>query len=401
MPADPAAKKLVDGLVSGSLDDDAQRALLAKAGIPERAPGSSREYFEMNPRERIGFLEQTCDVEEYLLKPMNCPHHIQIYAALPRSYRELPLRLAEFGTVYRYEQSGELSGMTRVRGFTQDDAHLFCTHEQVRGEFRSTMEMTQFFLNSCLGLSDYRVRLSKGDPADPKYQGVAGETWRRAEEDIRAVLDEMGLPYEEALGEAAFYGPKADFLVRDCMGRQWQLGTVQLDYVLPERFGLEYTGPDNQPHRPVMIHRAPLGAMERFMGILIEHLAGAFPLWLAPEQVRVLPISEKVNDYAGRVLARLREHGFRASADLRAEKIGAKIRDAQLEKIPAMLVVGAKESENETVSFRDRALGDLGAMPLAEAIQRLQRECASRQVRHGAPPVPSLVAEEEAEDHTY
>ena len=356
----------------------------------------------MSTPERIGYLEQTCDLEEYLLKPMNCPHHIQIYAAQPRSYRELPLRLAEFGTVYRYEQSGELSGLTRVRGFTQDDAHLFCTHEQVRGEFRSTMEMTQFFLNSCLGLSDYRVRLSKSDPNDPKYQGAAGDIWRRAEDDIRSVLDEMSLPYEEAPGEAAFYGPKADFIVRDCIGRQWQLGTVQLDYVLPERFGLEYIGPDNQPHRPVMIHRAPLGSMERFMGILIEHFAGAFPLWLAPEQVRVLPISDKVAEYARQVLARLLEQGFRATLDLRAEKIGAKIRDAQLEKIPAMLVVGAKEAESQAVSYRDRVDGDLGAMPLRRGARpaRGRGEPAGRAARRQRLPPPTAV-EEETEDHTY
>jgi threonyl-tRNA synthetase len=332
---------------------------------------------------------------------MNCPHHIQIYAAQPRSYRELPLRLAEFGTVYRYEQTGELAGLTRVRGFTQDDAHLFCTHEQVRGEFRSTMEMTQFFLNSCLGLSDYRVRLSKSDPTDPKYQGAAGEIWRRAEDDIRSVLEEMSLPFEEAPGEAAFYGPKADFIVRDCIGRQWQLGTVQLDYVLPERFGLEYVGPDNQPHRPVMIHRAPLGSMERFMGILIEHFAGAFPLWLAPEQVRVLPISDKVADYSRSVLGRLLEKGLRATMDLRAEKIGAKIRDAQLEKIPAMLVVGAKEAENQAVSYRDRVDGDLGAMPLEDALSRLEAECASRRSRQAAPPPAAAAEEGGAEDHTY
>jgi threonyl-tRNA synthetase len=387
--------------------------LLAKAGIPERIPeaasheagqgrsSSPKPYFELSPTERIAYLEATCDFEEYLLKPMNCPHHIQIYAAQPRSYRELPLRLAEFGTVYRYEQSGELTGLTRVRGFTQDDAHLFCTHDQVRGEFRSTMEMTRFFLNSCLGLSDYRVRLSKGDPDDPKYQGAAGEIWRRAEEDIRSVLIEMDLPYEEASGEAAFYGPKADFIVSDCIGRQWQLGTVQLDYILPERFGLEYVGPDNQPHRPVMIHRAPLGSMERFMGILIEHFAGAFPLWLAPEQVRVLAISDKVADYAQRVLARLAEKGFRAGIDLRAEKIGAKIRDAQLEKIPAMLVVGQKEAENEAVSFRDRLAGDLGAMPMSEALARLEAECVSRQSRVSTPPPAAVAAEEQAEDHTY
>jgi threonyl-tRNA synthetase len=413
MPADAAAKELLDGLIAGNIADDAQRVLLAKAGIPERLPqpkassagqdiaGTTRSYFDMSPTERIGYLEQTCDFEEYLLKPMNCPHHIQIYAAQPRSYRELPLRLAEFGTVYRYEQSGELTGLTRVRGFTQDDAHLFCTHDQVRGEFRSTMEMTQFFLNSCLGLSDYRLRLSKSDPNDAKYQGAAGEIWRRAEEDIRSVLDDMGLPYEEAPGEAAFYGPKADFIVRDCIGRQWQLGTVQLDYVLPERFGLEYIGPDNQPHRPVMIHRAPLGSMERFLGILIEHFAGAFPLWLAPEQVRVLPISDKVADYAQQVLARLRDAGFRAAVDLRAEKIGAKIRDAQLEKIPVMLVVGAKEAENQSVSYRDRQAGDLGAMPLDQALARIQSERDSRQGRPTAPVSPIPSGEETAEDHTY
>jgi threonyl-tRNA synthetase len=413
MPADAAAKELLDGLIAGKLDDAAQRVFLGKAGIPERLPevGSApagpsgakagKSYFEMTTAGRIGYLEETCDFEEYLLKPMNCPHHIQIYAAHPRSYRELPLRLAEFGTVYRYEQSGELTGLTRVRGFTQDDAHLFCTHEQVRGEFRSTMEMTQFFLDSCLGLSDYRVRLSRSDPKDPKFQGAAGETWRRAEEDIRAVLDDMRLPYEEAPGEAAFYGPKADFIVRDCIGRQWQLGTVQLDYVLPERFGLEYIGPDNQPHRPVMIHRAPLGSMERFMGILIEHFAGAFPLWLAPEQVRVLPISDKVAGYAHEVLGQLRAEGLRASVDLRAEKIGAKIRDAQLEKIPVMLVVGAKEAEGQTVAYRDRQAGDLGAMPLAAAVARLKAECASRKSTQAAPASVAPSTEEEAEDHTY
>jgi threonyl-tRNA synthetase len=413
MPANAAAKELIDGLITGKLSDDVQRILLAKAGIPERLPEPKREaageqsgglakpYFELSRTERIGYLEQSCDFEEYLLKPMNCPHHIQIYAAQPRSYRELPLRLAEFGTVYRYEQSGELSGLTRVRGFTQDDAHLFCTHDQVRAEFRSTMEVTQFFLNSCLGLSDYRVRLSKGDPNDPKYQGAAGEIWRRAEDDIRTVLIEMDLPYEEVSGEAAFYGPKADFIVRDCIGRPWQLGTVQLDYVLPERFRLEYVGPDNQPHRPVMIHRAPLGSMERFMGILIEHFAGAFPLWLAPEQVRVLPISDKVAAYAQQVLDRLIEHGFRATVDLRAETIGAKIRDAQLEKIPAMLVLGAKEAQSQGVSYRDRLDGDVGAMPLEEALNRLQAERAGRQSRQTAPPLSSAPDESEAEEHAY
>jgi threonyl-tRNA synthetase len=369
-----AAMELVEGLEKGSIDDPSQKKLLAEAGIAELASISPQQdpvnYWTLNEAGRAHFVYTNGVSEEYLLKPMNCPHHIQIYAAQPRSYRDLPVRLAEFGTVYRYEKSGELSGMTRVRGFTQDDAHLFCTHEQVRGEFRSTLELTQFVLGT-LGLTDYKLRLSKHDPDDPKYQGAAGEIWRNAEADIRAVLDEMELPYEEAVGEAAFYGPKADFLVRDCLGRQWQLGTVQLDYVLPERFGLEYTGADNQPHRPVMIHRAPFGSMERFMGILIEHFAGAFPLWLAPEQVRVLPISDKVADYAAGVLKRLEAAGLRAGLDGRPEKIGAKIRDAQLEKIPVMLVVGAKEAEQGTVSFRDRVDGDKGAMPLADAVALL------------------------------
>jgi threonyl-tRNA synthetase len=389
-----AAMALVGGLENGTLDDPAQKVLLAEARIDESG------YWQLDAAGRVGYVQEKGVHEEYLLKPMNCPHHIQIFAAEPRSYRDLPVRLAEFGTVYRYEQSGELSGLTRVRGFTQDDAHLFCTVEQVRGEFRATMELTQHILGT-LGLTDYNLRLSKHDPDDPKYTGAVGETWLRAEEDIRSVLDEMGLPYEEAPGEAAFYGPKADFIVRDCLGRQWQLGTVQLDYVLPERFGLEYTGADNHPHRPVMIHRAPLGSMERFMGILIEHFAGAFPLWLAPEQVRVLPISDKVAEYAGRVLAELRAAGLRAEIDGRPEKIGAKIRDAQLEKVPAMLVVGAKEAESATVSYRDRVAGDRGAMALVEAVSQLKAESESRAIRQAATAPGPVAAEEQAEQHAY
>jgi threonyl-tRNA synthetase len=392
--SDPAMA-LVAGLERGDLDDATQKVLLAEARIDESG------YWPLDAAGRVGYVQDRGVVEEYLLKPMNCPHHIQIYAAQPRSYRDLPVRLAEFGTVYRYEQSGELSGLTRVRGFTQDDAHLFCTADQVRAEFRATMELTQHVLATGLGLTDYRVRLSKGDPDDPKYQGAAGETWRRAEEDIRAVLDEMGLPYDEAPGEAAFYGPKADFLVRDCLGRQWQLGTVQLDYVLPERFKLEYTGPDNQPHRPVMIHRAPFGSMERFMGILIEHFAGAFPLWLAPEQVRVLPISDKAAAYADRVLAELQAAGLRASVDHRPEKIGAKIRDAQLEKIPAMLVVGQKEAETESVSYRDRVDGDRGALPLSQAVAQLKSESESRAIRQAAAPLSPPAPEDGQEKHEY
>ncbi len=409
---DDAAMALIGGLEKDELDDAGQRVLMIKAGIPESMPGLVRHvggvaqpesvtsYWALDKAGRVKYVEEHGVSEEYLLKPMNCPHHIQIYAAQPRSYRDLPVRLAEFGTVYRYEQSGELNGLTRVRGFTQDDAHLFCTEDQVRGEFRSTMELTRNFLGS-LGLTDYKLRLSKHNPDDPKYKGAAGDTWRRAEDDIRSVLDEMALPYEEAPGEAAFYGPKADFIVKDCIGRQWQLGTVQLDYVLPERFKLEYTGADNHPHTPVMIHRAPFGSMERFMGILIEHFAGAFPLWLAPEQVRVLPISDKVADYSHKVLAALHEAGLRAHIDLRPEKIGAKIRDAQLEKIPVMLVVGAKEAESEAVSYRDRLEGDKGAMPLTEAIAKLKAESDARTIPHVAAAATPATVEGGGEQHAY
>jgi threonyl-tRNA synthetase len=317
--------------------------------------------------------------EGYLLKPMNCPHHIQIYKAEPRSYRDLPVRLAEFGTVYRYEQTGELSGMTRVRGFTQDDAHLFVTPEQVEAEFSANLDLVLFVLDS-LGLSDYRVRVGMRDPASGKYVGEAAD-WDRAEGTLVNLVKGRGMNYTAEPGEAAFYGPKTDFVVRDCIGREWQLGTVQLDYNLPKRFDLDYTGADNHPHRPVMIHRAPFGSMERFMGILIEHFAGAFPLWLAPEQVRVLPISEKFTDYGRRVEAELKASGFRVTGDYRPEKIGAKIREAQLEKIPYMLVVGEKEQAAGTVAVRDRVEGDLGAMPLAQLLARLKEEVEKKTIR--------------------
>ena len=325
---------------------------------------------------------QLADGDRYLLKPMNCPHHIKIYQAKPRSYRDLPLRLAEFGTVYRFEQSGELNGMTRVRGFTQDDAHLFCTEEQVGEEFRGCVEMTQMVLKT-LGLDDYRVRLGFSDPASGKYVGGA-ETWQRAEAALEGVCREMNLPnLEVKRGEAAFYGPKADFLVADALGREWQLGTVQLDYNLPcaERFALEYVGADNRPHRPVMIHRAPFGSFERFVGMLIEHFAGAFPLWLAPEQVRVLSVSEKFEPYARTVQQRLAETGLRATGDYRAEKIGAKIRDAQLALIPYMFVVGGREMEQQAVAVRDRLEGDLGSMSVEGALAKLQEEIRAKRVR--------------------
>jgi len=317
--------------------------------------------------------------ERYLVKPMNCPHHAQIFKAQPRSYKQLPLRLMEFGTVYRYEQTGELNGMLRVRGLTQDDAHIFCTAEQVEEEFRNTIELTRFVLES-VGLKDYRVQLSLRDPASDKYVG-SEENWQKAEAALRKVLEESGLHFQAAEGEAAFYGPKADFLVRDCIGRQWQLGTVQLDYNLPERFKLEYVGADNQTHRPVMIHRAPFGSMERFVGMLIEHFAGAFPLWLAPEQIRILPLSEKTNNVALELEKRLTSLGFRVTTDLRGAKVQAKIRDAQLELIPYMMVVGPKEAESDSVALRDRIEGDLGAMKIDDAIAKLQKEVADRLIR--------------------
>jgi len=334
-----------------------------------------------NSAEKIEYLRVWERAQErYLLKPMNCPHHVQIYKAIPRSYRDLPVRLAEFGTVYRHEQSGELNGMLRVRGLTQDDAHLFVTPEQVQEEFKATIELVKFVLGS-VGLNDYRVQLSLRDSKNKeKYVGT-DEGWENAQNALREVLKSMEIPFVECEGEAAFYGPKTDFMVRDCIGREWQLGTVQLDFNLPERFQLEYIGADNQAHRPVMIHRAPFGSMERFTGMLIEHFAGAFPLWLAPEQVRVMSIIDKFEDYARQVEAQFRATGFRVGTDLRGTKINAKVRDAQVELIPYMLVVGGKDQENGTVSVRDRIEGDLGAMPIADAIAKLQAEVNERRIR--------------------
>ncbi len=319
------------------------------------------------------------DIEGYMLKPMNCPHHIRIYASQQRSYRDLPIRLAEFGTVYRWEQSGEIGGLTRVRGFTQDDAHLFVSEDQLADEFAGCLELVEIVLGS-MGLDDYRVRVGLRGPEADKYVG-SPENWDRAEAACRQAAATLGRPFSEEPGEAAFYGPKIDFVVRDCIGREWQLGTVQADYNLPERFQLEYIGADNQPHRPVMIHRAPFGSMERFVGVLIEHFAGAFPLWLCMEQGRVLTVSEKSEEYGRLVQQRFRDAGLRIESDFRSEKLGAKIRDGQLEMVPYMLVVGPRDAENGTVSVRDRVDGDLGAMPLDEAIAKLQSEDADRTVR--------------------
>ena len=352
--------------------------------------------FESDLATRLGVLQVWQRAHErYLVKPMNCPHHAQIYKAQPRSYKQLPLRLMEFGTVYRYEQTGELNGMLRVRGLTQDDAHIFCTAEQVEEEFRNTIELTRFVLES-VGLKDYRVQLSLRDPASDKYVG-SEENWQKAESGLRKVLEESGLNFQAAEGEAAFYGPKADFMVRDCIGRQWQLGTVQLDYNLPERFKLEYVGADNQTHRPVMIHRAPFGSMERFVGMLIEHFAGAFPLWLAPEQIRVLPLSEKSNDVAFALEKQLAALGFRVTTDSRGAKVQAKIRDAQLELIPYMAIIGPKEAETGSVALRDRIEGDLGSMPIDAAIAKLQKEVANRVIRQAvASEAPSAEIPENA-----
>ena len=316
------------------------------------------------------------DGQEYLLKPMNCPHHIQIYKSSQRSYRELPIRLSEFGTVYRLEQSGELNGLTRVRGFTQDDAHIFCTPEQLEGEIESCVELTQHVL-ATLGLDDYRVRIGLRDPDSKKYTGSV-DNWDLAENNIRNVVRSLKMNYSEEPGEAAFYGPKIDYVVKDCIGREWQLGTIQVDYNLPERFEMDYVGPDNTPHRPVMIHRAPLGSPERFIAILIEHFAGAFPLWLSPVHVAVLSVSEKVNDYAMQVTDELRACDLRVAYNDSPEKIGAKIRKATLDKVPYMAIIGQRESDAGNVSVRHRTAGDFGTMHVQALASALKKEIDSK-----------------------
>ena len=316
------------------------------------------------------------EVEGYLLKPMNCPMHIKIFDSQPRSYRDLPVRLAEFGTVYRWEQSGELNGMTRVRGFTQDDAHIFATEEQMAAEIRGCLDLVKKVFG-VFHMTDYRVRLGLREPGSDKYVG-RGADWDRAEDACREAAKTLGVPYTEERGEAAFYGPKIDFVVRDVIGREWQLGTVQVDFQLPERFDLHYTGADNKPHRPVMIHRAPFGSMERFVGVLIEHFAGAFPVWLAPEQARVLPVSDKAAAYAAEVAAALKSSGVRAAVDASQDKLGAKIRLAQVSKVPYMLVVGGKEAEARQVSVRSRKAGDEGSLPLEQFVERIKKEISER-----------------------
>jgi len=303
--------------------------------------------------------------EEYILKPMNCPHHHQIYLSKPRSYKDLPLRLFEFGTVYRYEQSGELTGLTRVRGFTQDDAHIYCTVEQLKDEIKGVVDLMQFFFG--LFKLEFTTRLSFRDEDTSKYGGNL-ELWDRAQREIKEVADEINLEYTIAEGEAAFYGPKIDFIVKDAIGRKWQLGTVQVDYVMPERFQLEYIGSDNQPHRPVIIHRAPAGSLERFLSILIEHFAGNFPFWIAPVQVSILPIGEAHYSYAKEVAEKLESAGFRVNLDLRNERINKKIAESESQKIPFALIIGNKEVENRTLSVRRHTKGDLGSKTFDEVV---------------------------------
>jgi len=311
--------------------------------------------------------------EEFLLKPMNCPHHCEIYKAFPRSYKELPLRLAEFGTVYRYEQSGELHGLTRVRGFTQDDAHIFCTPDQVKEEFLKVMDII-FIIFKALDFENFEAQISLRDPDNKeKYIGT-DENWEKAESAIVEACREKGLKAKVELGEAAFYGPKLDFMVKDALGRRWQLGTIQVDYNLPDRFELEYTGADNQKHRPVMIHRAPFGSMERFVAVLIEHTAGKFPLWLAPTQAVILPVSEKFNEYAHHIVKELKRFDIRAEVDDRNEKVGRKIRDNELKRIPYLLIVGEKEAENEEVSVRKQGGVDQGSTKLITFAETIARE---------------------------
>ncbi|MFT3686013.1 MAG: threonine--tRNA ligase [Phycisphaerales bacterium] len=316
-------------------------------------------------------------VEGFMLKPMNCPHHAKIFASAPHSYRDMPVRLAEFGTVYRWEQSGELNGLTRVRGFTQDDAHLFCTEDQIPGEIQGCLSLVKTIFN-VLGMKDYRVRVGLRDKDSSKYTG-SSESWDKAEAACIEAAKSLGVPFSQESGEAAFYGPKIDFVVKDVIGREWQLGTVQVDYQMGNRFDLSYTGPDNRPHRPVVLHRAPFGSMERFCGVLIEHFAGAFPTWLNPEQVRVLPISEKTNDYARKVEAALKEAGVRVSVDDGNDRVQGKIKVAAESKVPYMLIVGPRDAEQNAVSVRVRGMEkDAGGMPLTQFVERIKAEIAER-----------------------
>jgi len=339
------------------------------AGINERTGAQTITPDRVKPDDQL--------IEGFMLKPMNCPHHAKIFASSPHSYRDMPARLAEFGTVYRWEQSGELNGLTRVRGFTQDDAHLFCTEDQIPGEIQGCLSLVKVIF-ATLGMKDYRVRVGLRDPDSNKYTGTK-ENWDKAEAACLAAAASLGVPFSQEPGEAAFYGPKIDFVVKDVIGRDWQLGTVQVDYNMAIRFDLSYTGPDNKPHRPVVIHRAPFGSMERFCGVLIEHFAGAFPTWLNPEQVRVLPISEKTNEYAATVEAALKAAGVRVTTDYGNDRIQGKIKVAAEQKIPYLLIVGPRDAESGAVSLRIRGQEkDAGSMPLDAFVAAISAEIGER-----------------------
>ncbi len=361
-----------------------QKAQLETGYLPVVTPhiGHKNLYITSGHYEKYGkdsfqTIHTPQEGEEFMLKPMNCPHHCEIYRALPRSYKDLPLRLAEFGTVYRYEQHGELHGLTRVRGFTQDDAHLFCRNDQVKDEFKKVIDLVLYVFES-LGFVDYTAQISLRDKTDrSKYIG-SDENWEIAEQAIIESAAEKGLTTVIEYGEAAFYGPKLDFMVKDAIGRKWQLGTIQVDYNLPERFDLTYTGEDNGKHRPVMIHRAPFGSLERFIAVLIEHCAGKFPLWLTPVQAIILPISDKFIEYAEKVKTAMKKADLRVEIDDRSEKIGKKIREAELNKIPYMFIVGEKEMNEDKVGVRRQAKGDLGAKDLSETIELLKEEVESK-----------------------
>ncbi len=334
-------------------------------------------YYKDSQFPPITLTDETGKEEQYLLKPMNCPHHHQIYSSKPRSYRDLPIRLSEFGTVYRYEQSGELNGLTRARGFTQDDAHIYCRPDQLQEEICNVIELTQLVF-STLGFKEVQTRLSFRDKTNKAKYGGTDELWEQAENDVRMAAEKMKLDYFIGIGEASFYGPKIDFIIKDAIGRKWQLGTVQVDYVMPERFDLTYVGSDNKEHRPVIIHRAPFGSMERFIGLLIENFAGNFPTWLSPVQVAVLPIVDAVIDYATEVTEKLKAVKIRAELDERSEKIGKKIRDAELKKVPYMFIIGEKERDSKSVAIRRHKEGDKGTKPLDEAIALLKEAIAMR-----------------------
>lgn len=370
-------------LLRERLEQFMRRAQIKAGYDPVVTPhiGSKQLYVTSGHYEKYGKdsfqpIKTPDEGEEFLLKPMNCPHHCEIYKTKPRSYRDLPIRLAEFGTVYRYEQSGELHGLTRVRGFTQDDAHIFCRPDQVKEEFVKVIDLVMHVFNS-LGFENYTAQVSLRDQANKaKYIGEDAQ-WDLAEKQIQEAADERGLKTVAVQGEAAFYGPKLDFMVRDALGRSWQLGTIQVDYNLPERFELEYVGSDNQKHRPVMIHRAPFGSLERFVAVLIEHCGGNFPLWLSPDQIAVLPISERFNDYAQKVIDTLKELDIRGFIDNRDEKIQRKIRDAEVKKVPYMLIVGEREAAENKVSVRRHGKGDLGSLLLDEFVNQFKTEAAT------------------------